>query len=547
YADESSQFRIFHDSYKMGCSPDTVDGHAVGCEELYPVRHGNDARMGHLTGGQESLAARLLSLQGNPKDFTEINIQALIFTGDETGNRIAQRLIEIKNGNHDCKINVSVDSLSNPDLKKTQAMYLAMRDAKINFTGDFVQVIDDMVPKSLKDLTKAFEKKFSIEKLPTLKEILEKVNKRYHDKLWIVKRRPGAVSPIPDCPNIVIMGGMNIANEYFRAGPDWKFRWRDQDVLLCGKITEDADTAFKHNLLNFEKFETELRRCIDQWTSSDEWAAKVKQIQDGLRKVCAAFHRNCDEAPRAEPLAAIAAAEKAQFDFGIGLTPLENARILHQRPRFHETYINDAYISMIKDTLPGQSIKIANAYFIPPPELRNALEDAKRRGVKIQIVTNSKTTNDEDAMTYASRKFYKELMDAPGPEGKNPDDFLEIHEWQGMRNPMPKGELRNRTIHAKFMVAGCKAGITGSFNHDPRSFYLNSETALAYEGKRQGQEACDHFMNHDLQRSKIVTHAQADQWTVDSDKWFMKVFHKEMTWDNLVAILATYPPLMNLM
>ena len=41
-----------------------------------------------------------------------------------------------------------------------------------------------------------------------------------------------------------------------------------------------------------------------------------------------------------------------------------------------------------------KSITIENAYFLPPPELREALIDAAKRGVEVQVMTNSRASND---------------------------------------------------------------------------------------------------------------------------------------------------------
>ena len=62
-------------------------------------------------------------------------------------------------------------------------------------------------------------------------------------------------------------------------------------------------------------------------------------------------------------------------------------RFFQNRPRFGETYIEQAYLKLIEGA--QKEILIANAYFVASKTLVEAVKDAARRCVKVTILTNS--------------------------------------------------------------------------------------------------------------------------------------------------------------
>ena len=93
------------------------------------------------------------------------------------------------------------------------------------------------------------------------------------------------------------------------------------------------------------------------------------------------------------------------------------------------------------------SIVIENAFFLPPTQLQNALLNAARRWVKLQIMTNSRESTDFGIVSDAVRYYYGDLVDAG----------VEIYEKQG------------GTLHSKSMVVDGPYSIVGSVNLNGRS------------------------------------------------------------------------------
>ena len=104
-----------------------------------------------------------------------------------------------------------------------------------------------------------------------------------------------------------------------------------------------------------------------------------------------------------------------------------------------------------------ESILIENAYFLPPKELHDALIDAARRGVAVQVMTNGHESNDLAVVTDAARYFYDGLISAG----------VRIYEKLG------------GTLHAKTATFDGLYSIVGSMNLNGRSDGQDSEVAVA--------------------------------------------------------------------
>ncbi len=104
-----------------------------------------------------------------------------------------------------------------------------------------------------------------------------------------------------------------------------------------------------------------------------------------------------------------------------------------------------------------ESIYIQNAYFVPNPQIREALKDAARRGVDVRITVPGRHM-DQPLVRMASRLHYGELLTAG----------VRIFEY-------------NRTMmHNKDAVIDGIFSTIGSINFDARSMYENAEDSLAF-------------------------------------------------------------------
>jgi cardiolipin synthase len=145
-------------------------------------------------------------------------------------------------------------------------------------------------------------------------------------------------------------------------------------------------------------------------------------------------------------------------------------------------------------------LAIANAYFVPTEDLQTALIEAARRGVTVQVVTNSDATNDIPVITKAGRARYLPLIDAG----------VQVYEWHAER-------IGEGTLHAKFAVVDGRVTVIGSHNLDPRSQGLNSEDAVLIDDLRIAEELQAYFADKDLPLADRITREQAVAWVDPRD------------------------------
>jgi len=442
----------------------------VGSSGLFPPHGPDGCQVAVLQGGEDSFAVRLEALRNAQQS---IRIQALVFKGDETGLRIAGILKEKKAAGLD--VRVIVDAFSNPWLQ-TQRMFFDLKQNGIEVEG-----YEAMALQWLNELP-----------IPLLTPHSGLApDKRFHEKMWIIDGETDHA--------MAVTGGLNIGNEYFRANPaDPDSTWRDQDVVLRGAIVGDLVTAFDRN---FDYF-VAVKKSRGIFNTNLYWDA-TRKVLDKTGKV--PFTYSTD--PRIVANVAELEARKPALRFA-GAT----CRFLQNRPRLQETYIQQAYIKLIERA--RSEVLIANAYFVPTPSLSRALTDAARRCTAVRIISNSPGTNDLPEISLVGRGYYKELLavneTAEVAACDRPDAGLRIWEWIGQA---PDDAVRNQgTMHSKFAVIDGQRGLVGSYNLDPRSEKLNSETALVFLQPDLAGQLRSTFLNSDLTYGREVTPEQAAEF-----------------------------------
>jgi phosphatidylserine/phosphatidylglycerophosphate/cardiolipin synthase-like enzyme len=399
-----------------------------------------------------------------------IRIQALVFKGDEAGLRIAELLKEKRAEGLD--VRVIVDAFSNPWLQ-TQWMFFDLKQHGIEVEGYEALALQwiNEVPVPL--LSPRYD--------------AGRMDKRFHEKLWLIDAETEH--------GVAVTGGLNIGNEYFRVDPtNPAGYWRDQDVAVRGPILEDLVAAFERNF----DYLVEIKKSRGIFNTNLYWDA-TRNIMDETGKFPVRYKTDPRLVKRVETL------EQRGFnpDFVAA-----RCRFLHNRPRFAETYILQAYLKIIAAA--RHELLIANAYFVPTPAMKAALQDAARRCVAVTLVTNSPETNDLPEISMVGRGHYKELLavneTAEVAACKQPDAGLHIWEWIGRSRD---DAVQQGTMHSKFAVADRRVSLVGSYNLDPRSERLNGETALVLEQETLSSELARWILENDLKYSSPVTAAEA--------------------------------------
>lgn len=226
-----------------------------------------------------------------------------------------------------------------------------------------------------------------------------------------------------------ILGGRNIHESYFTS-------WEDADVFLTGPAAADAANRFDREMASFG-----------------------------------------GPPPPSDPTRVKAP-----------VSPAIPVRCVLSNPWEHTYETMKALVHAVSSA--RSSIDIITQYIIPPPPLMNALTAAARRGVDVNIMTNSLKTGKAVAggvCWYLSSYLYKHLLAAN----------IHIYEW--------RGEGRASYLHTKLFLMDAQWLAVGSFNLSVRSAYLESEILCCFHDRIRTREAADFFRNSLAQGCREVT------------------------------------------
>jgi cardiolipin synthase len=139
----------------------------------------------------------------------------------------------------------------------------------------------------------------------------------------------------------------------------------------------------------------------------------------------------------------------------------------------------------------AQTLRLSAAYFVPDDNEVRSFVEARRRGVRVQIIVPGRHT-DSEVVRRASRASWGELLRAGA----------EIYEYQPTM------------YHCKVMIVDALWVSAGSTNFDTRSFSVNDEANLnVYDAAFA--RAQERIFEDDLKRSRrvLLEEWQRRPWT----------------------------------
>jgi cardiolipin synthase len=131
---------------------------------------------------------------------------------------------------------------------------------------------------------------------------------------------------------------------------------------------------------------------------------------------------------------------------------------------------------------PQKTIHLTNAYFVPDEQTVEALTNAQRRGVDVQIILLR--ASDQSAVFYAGRSFYSHLL----------------------KSRAKLYERRTNMLHAKSAVIEGVWSTVGSTNMDLWSFLRNDEVNVIILSAEFAEEM-ERIFQDDLQQFDKILYA----------------------------------------
>lgn len=335
------------------------------------------------------------------------------------------------------------------------------------------------------------------------------INQRMHNKVFIVDQ------------HAVITGGRNMADEYFDF--DHAYNFRDRDVLLFGEAVRSVTASFSdyweselvipieqlidnpfltyHESTAFENWEdSEVdSRPPDRLHSEQLEKEKILEVYRYLKDY------ESDESNFDTEMRSKIRDLDNQFHSITQNMSWVSARFISDMPGKNDSFFSLGGGSRLTDSLveavnsANESITIQSPYLVMSWDAWKLLSNAVKRGVTVRISTNSLSSTDNLPAYSGYARQRNRLLNSGfdiyefKPDAKIRADIIN-------RYPKIKHKDPIFALHAKSMVIDGKTGFIGSFNFDPRSENLNTETGIFFEDEqlaRQLEEAIEVDMHPD--------------------------------------------------
>jgi putative cardiolipin synthase len=340
-----------------------------------------------------------------------------------------------------------------------------------------------------------------------------RVNRRMHNKAMVVD---GAFA---------IIGGRNIADEYYQIGTENEFA--DFDLFVAGGAVRDLSVAFdlywndiwSVPLSAFEAGDagalSEALEIFRQSATSPEATIYQRAIQSsylaGLRDGSVPYHTG---------RASVAVDDPHKLRKPPGKGPYVAGEALFQTMRAARS-----------------DILVLTPYFVPEDYGAAFFEDTARRGVRVRIATNSLASTNHPYVHGAYARYRNRLL-ASGVE------FLEVRADAARLNGAADRPL---TMHTKLVVVDGRVLFVGSSNVDPRSIRQNTEIGMIIESTRLARNILDRIdaVAADYTFEVVAGPDGAPLWRYDG-AGRRETFGDEplaSTLDHLIATIAGWLPI----
>lgn len=302
-----------------------------------------------------------------------------------------------------------------------------------------------------------------VDKMVNLTINFHGLNQRMHNKTFTVDGK------------VAITGGRNVADEYF--GYDHQFNFRDRDVLLLGGMTNDIQASFNQFWddslsISVDKLVSSKDKININYNALHQYACNPSNFVPKVREQINSLPAIFEEVEQAGKLYWVKDVEYVSDIPGKndGNTFLGGSGSSTQR-----------LISLLQKA--KKSVTIQTPYLVTTDLGKNLFKMLVDNGVEVNILTNSLASNDNLEAFSGYQRDRKALLKT----GVNIYEFKpDAQIRQKIMSDVMQVQLSNMPIfglHAKSMVIDDEITVIGTFNLDPRSANLNTESITIIPSK----------------------------------------------------------------
>jgi cardiolipin synthase C len=278
----------------------------------------------------------------------------------------------------------------------------------------------------------------------------KRLNHRMHNKSWIVDNR------------IALVGGRNLGDEYFDASDTTNFI--DLDLLMIGPVVGETSA-------NFDRF----------WNSSSNHPIAVLSPEAGtdaaLQRLRVLLEQSAvdvrtsrfREVLREDPDVHALLAGEATFHWTDRWRFVSDDPMKARLDASERSAVLDSLLPVVDAA--ERDIDVVSPYFVPGRKGTDYLVAAARRGIGVDVLTNSLAATDVAAVHGGYARYRKDLL-------RGGVRLRELKPTGSARTPISLRGSSGSSLHTKALVVDDREVFVGSYNLDPRSTALNSEQGV---------------------------------------------------------------------
>lgn len=288
-----------------------------------------------------------------------------------------------------------------------------------------------------------------------------RINRRMHNKSFTADNQ------------ITLIGGRNIADEYFGARLDAKFG--DLDVIGIGPVVQDVtdmfDTYWNH---------TRAAPVPAFAKMPEDPEAELERVRAGLEESFREARSTIYGAAVRQVVEQYMDGDGSEFVWAPYSLAVDSPDKAYKEKAAEAQNI----VSRLVESLASAETEllIVSPYFVPLDSGIKALSEAQARGVDVTVITNSLAANNQATVHGGYAPSRKPLLSAG------------VRIWEVRADAEVSGaELVARsgakaTLHTKAFIVDRREAFIGSFNFDPRSANINTELAVIIQSPELAEE-----------------------------------------------------------
>lgn len=384
-----------------------------------------------LPDGKESYLARLAMVEAAQKS---LDFQYFIWTHDVAGTVFAARLLAA--ADRGVKVRILLDITKGAQQEVRSGALAAHPNIEIGFFNPMT---------ALKGI-------FAGNPLPVIGEI-DRMQSRMHNKMLVADNA------------IIIGGGRNLGDGYF--GVDDEHNMRDLDFIATGPVVQDAARSFqlfwdspltrKADKSKVTEDELEDLEDLRRTTVRKKWILSLKKDFPYPKSMA-----------RAEALTLLRELSGrmiwAEYEF-VADPPermLRRDKVASPTWRTKEAALAGA----------RKEVVLHAAYLIPQEEILALFGGIRERGVKVKLLTNSLASTDGVIAMSGIANRRRDVLETGA-------SLYELNARAPVREKyIHASKMTPLGMHTKGLVVDDRVSFIGSYNMDPRSKYINTETGV---------------------------------------------------------------------